>query len=74
MTEEGPEECHDKEVETLIDVPEEGCDLNPQKTCRYQFHHILQAAVLYKIALTGCFCNLLEKGKTAFNILMKLST
>jgi hypothetical protein len=32
--EEGPEECHDKRVDTLVDVPEEICDLNPQKTCR----------------------------------------
>ena len=30
----GPEECHDKTVDTLVDVPEESCDLNPQKTCR----------------------------------------
>lgn len=35
VTEEGPEECHDKEVDTLLDVPEEICDLNPQKTCRF---------------------------------------
>lgn len=35
LTEEGPEECHNKEIDTLIDVPEEVCDLNPQKTCRY---------------------------------------
>jgi len=34
--EEGEEECHDKEVDTLVDVPEEVCDLNPQKTCRFQ--------------------------------------
>jgi hypothetical protein len=34
-TEEGPEECHDKELDVLIDVPEEVCDLNPQKTCRF---------------------------------------
>ena len=33
--EEGPEECHDKVVATLVDVPEEACDLNPQKTCRF---------------------------------------
>jgi len=33
--EEGLEECHDKVVTTLVDVPEEVCDLNPQKTCRY---------------------------------------
>ena len=32
--EEGPEECHDKVIATTVDVPEEICDLNPQKTCR----------------------------------------
>jgi len=36
VTEEGPEECHDKTITSLIDVPEETCDLNPQKTCRFQ--------------------------------------
>ena len=36
VTEEGAEECHDKIVTSLIDVPEETCDLNPQKTCRFQ--------------------------------------
>ena len=36
VTEEGPEECHDKVITSLIDVPEEICDLNPQKTCRFQ--------------------------------------
>jgi len=36
VTEEGAEECHDKVITTLIDVPEETCDLNPQKTCRFQ--------------------------------------
>ena len=36
VTEEGPEECHDKTITTLIDVPEEVCDLNPQKTCKFQ--------------------------------------
>ena len=35
VAEEGPEECHDKDVDTVIDVPEEVCDLNPQKTCRF---------------------------------------
>ena len=35
-TTEGPEECHDKKITSLIDVPEEICDLNPQKTCRFQ--------------------------------------
>jgi len=33
--EEGPEECHDKVLASIVDVPEEVCDLNPQKTCRY---------------------------------------
>jgi len=33
--EEGPEECHDKVIATTVDVPEEICDLNPQKTCRF---------------------------------------
>merc|ERR1719245_2724 len=32
--EEGEEECHDKQVDTVVDIPEEICDLNPQKTCR----------------------------------------
>ena len=36
ITEEGPEECHDKSITSLLDVPEEVCDLNPQKTCRFQ--------------------------------------
>ena len=35
-TEEGPEECHDKTVVSLLDIPEEVCDLNPQKTCKLQ--------------------------------------
>jgi len=34
VSQEGPEECHDKQLDTLVDVPEETCDLNPQKTCR----------------------------------------
>jgi len=34
--EEGDEECHDKVIASLVDVPEEVCDLNPQKTCRLQ--------------------------------------
>merc|ERR1712123_11590 len=33
--EEGPQECHEKVIATLVDVPEEVCDLNPQKTCRF---------------------------------------
>ena len=31
--EEGEEECHEKQTDSLVDVPEEICDLNPQKTC-----------------------------------------
>merc|ERR1719201_1932805 len=37
VSEEGPEECHDKTVVSLLDVPEEVCDLNPQKTCSLKF-------------------------------------
>ena len=33
--EEGAEECHDKVIASLVDTPEEVCDLNPQKTCRF---------------------------------------
>ena len=36
ITEEGEEECHDKTITTLVDVPEEVCDLNPQKICKFQ--------------------------------------
>ena len=31
----GAEECHDKLVTSVIDVPEEVCDLNPQKICKF---------------------------------------
>jgi len=31
----GEEECHDKVVVSIVDVPEEVCDLNPMKTCRF---------------------------------------
>ena len=31
--EDGEEECHQKQIDSLVDVPEEICDLNPQKTC-----------------------------------------
>ena len=33
--EEGKEECHEKVVASLVDVPQEVCDLNPVKTCRF---------------------------------------
>ena len=32
---EGAEECHDKVVTSVIDIPEEVCDLNPQKICKF---------------------------------------
>jgi len=32
---EGEEECHEKVITSLVDVPEEHCDLNPQKICKY---------------------------------------
>ena len=35
VVEEGPEECFDKTVLSLLDIPEEICDLNPQKTCKF---------------------------------------
>ena len=35
VTEEGDEECHQKNVDILVDVPEEICDITPQKTCRH---------------------------------------
>ena len=35
VIEEGVEECHDKVIASVVDVPEESCDLNPQKTCRF---------------------------------------
>merc|ERR1719225_1687962 len=35
VTEEGEEECHDKVIASVVDVPEEAGDLNPQKTCRF---------------------------------------
>ena len=34
MEQDAPQ-CHDKEIDVLVDVPEEVCDLNPQKTCRF---------------------------------------
>lgn len=33
--EEGEEECHSKVVTSLVDLPEEVCDLNPEKICRF---------------------------------------
>ena len=33
--EEGEEECHDKVITSSVDTPEEVCDLNPVKICRF---------------------------------------
>jgi hypothetical protein len=33
--EDGVDECDDKVVTSAVDIPEEVCDLNPQKTCRF---------------------------------------
>jgi len=33
---EGPQECHDKVTASLVDQPEEHCDLTPQKSCRHK--------------------------------------
>ena len=34
VVEEAPEECHEKQLNILVDVPEEVCDLTPQQTCQ----------------------------------------
>ena len=31
----GEEECHDKQISSFAEVPEESCDLNPMKTCKF---------------------------------------
>ena len=33
ITQSAAEECHEKKVNSLVDVPEEMCDITPQKTC-----------------------------------------
>jgi len=33
---EGDESCHEKVLTSLVDVPEEHCDLNPQKICKIE--------------------------------------
>jgi len=33
---EGEQECHEKVLTSVVDVPEEVCDLNPQKICKYE--------------------------------------
>ena len=35
VVEEGPEECHNKQIDSLVEVPEESCEVQPQKTCRH---------------------------------------
>ncbi len=30
----GEKECHNKTVQSLVDVPEENCELFPHKTCQ----------------------------------------
>ena len=40
--EEGEEECHDTTIATVVDVPEEVCDLNPQKVI---FLHVLHQMI-----------------------------
>ena len=35
LFEEGVEECHEKVLTSIVDVPEEVCDLNPQKICKF---------------------------------------
>ena len=35
IVEKAPEECHEKIINTLVDVPEEVCDLTPQETCQF---------------------------------------
>merc|ERR1712241_930481 len=42
---EGDEECHDKVITTLVDVPEEVCDLNPKETCTLKFSQPKQVPV-----------------------------
>merc|ERR1711892_755799 len=35
LTKEGAEECHEENVDSLVDVPEEFCDIIPQKSCKH---------------------------------------
>ena len=32
---EGAEECHEKVVTSVVEVPEEVCDINPRKICKF---------------------------------------
>jgi len=47
----GPEECHDKEITSVIDVPEEVCDLNPRKICRSQTRLVPQLKPVHECTL-----------------------
>ena len=31
---EGAEDCHDKVLTSVLDIPKEVCDINPEKICR----------------------------------------
>ena len=33
--EEGPEECREEVISSLTEIPEEVCDINPEKICRF---------------------------------------
>lgn len=35
VTKEGAEECHEEGIDSLVDVPEEYCDIIPHKSCRH---------------------------------------
>ena len=45
--EEGEEVCHDKQVVSVRQVPQENCDLQPVKTCRYVRYSLLYRQVQY---------------------------
>ena len=47
----GPEECHDKDVTSVIDVPEEVCDLNPRKICKTQTRLVPQLKPTHECTL-----------------------
>ena len=32
---EGADKCHEEVITSFVEIPEEVCDLNPQKTCRF---------------------------------------
>ena len=53
--EEGAEECHDKITASVVDVPEEICDLNPQETCRFVTKLVPKLVYLVRFPVF-CFC------------------